>query len=102
MRRGELWWYERPDEKPRPVLILTRDESIDRQLDVIAAPATSTVRGWDTEVQLDQDDGVPQPCVLSVGNTLSADKALLTKRITALGSEKMDRVCRALARATSC
>ncbi len=102
MRRGELWWYERPEEKPRPVLILTRDESIDRQRDVIATPLTTTVRSWDTEVQLDRDDGVPQPCVLSVGNTLSADKVFLTKRITTLDPEKMDRVCRALARATSC
>jgi mRNA-degrading endonuclease toxin of MazEF toxin-antitoxin module len=102
MRRGELWWYERPDEKPRPVLILTCDEFIDCWLDVIATSLTTTLRGWDTEVQLDRDDGVPQPCVLSVGNTLSADKAFLTKRITTLDPEKMDRVCRALARATSC
>jgi mRNA-degrading endonuclease toxin of MazEF toxin-antitoxin module len=84
------------------VLILTRDESIDRQLDVIASPATRTVRGWDTEVRLDRDDGMPQPCVLNVGNTLLAHKAFLTKRITTLGPEKMDRVCRALALATSC
>lgn len=26
--RGEVWWYERPDQKPRPVLILTRSEAI--------------------------------------------------------------------------
>ena len=67
MRRGELWWYERPDEKPRPVLILTRDESIDRQLDVIATPLTTTVRGWDTEVQLDRMTGCPsRACSVSV------------------------------------
>lgn len=102
MRRGEVWWHEPPDEKPRPLLILTRDEHIDRQLDVIAAPATSTVRGWDTEVELGPPDGMPVECVLSVGNTLLAQKAFLTKRITKLGPEKMDQVCRALARATSC
>jgi mRNA interferase MazF len=100
--RGEIWWYERPDEKPRPVLVLTRDESINRQHDVIAAPITSVVRGWDTEVPLDQDDGMPRSCVLSVGNTLLAPKALLTKRITKLGPEKMVEVCRALNAATNC
>ena len=102
MTRGQVWWYERPDDKPRPVLILTRDESIDRQFDVIAAPTTSTVRGWDTEVPLDEDDGMPKPCVLSVGNTLLANKTFLTKRITELGLEKMDQVCRALNAAVSC
>jgi mRNA-degrading endonuclease toxin of MazEF toxin-antitoxin module len=56
VRRGEVWWHEPPHEKPRPVLILTRDEHIDRQLDVIAAPATATMRGWDTEVELGRQD----------------------------------------------
>ncbi len=102
MRRGEVWWYEHPDDKPRPALILTRDDVIERRHSVIAAPATSTVRDWDTEVPLDQDDGMPQPCVLVLDNTFSARKALLTKRITELGPERMDRVCRALARATDC
>jgi mRNA interferase MazF len=84
------------------VLILTRDEHIDRQLDVIAVPATGTIRGWDTEVELGTRDGMPVECVLSVGNTLLAQKAFLTKRITQLGPEKMDQVCQALAQATSC
>jgi mRNA-degrading endonuclease toxin of MazEF toxin-antitoxin module len=45
---------------------------------------------------------MPVECVLSVGNTSLAQKAYLTKRITNLGPEKMDQVCRALIRATSC
>jgi len=102
VRRGEVWWHEPPDEKPRPMLILTRDEHIDRQLDVIAVPATSTVRGWDTEVELGRQDGMPVECVLNIGNTLLAQKAFLIKHITTLGPEKMDQVCRALAHATSC
>jgi mRNA-degrading endonuclease toxin of MazEF toxin-antitoxin module len=28
--RGEIWWYEPPDAKRRPVLILTRAAAIDR------------------------------------------------------------------------
>lgn len=27
MRRGEVWWYEHPDDKPRPALILSRNEA---------------------------------------------------------------------------
>lgn len=78
MRRGEVWWHEPPDEKPRPTLILTRDEHIDRQFDVLAVPATGTARGWDTEVELGPDDGMPAECVLSVGNTFLVEKAFLT------------------------
>lgn len=29
MRRGEVWWYEHPDFKPRPAVILSPEEAID-------------------------------------------------------------------------
>ncbi|HEY7953217.1 MAG TPA: hypothetical protein VID70_09525 [Solirubrobacteraceae bacterium] len=45
MKRGEVWWYESPDEPPRPWVILTRDEAIDRLTKILAAPATRTIRG---------------------------------------------------------
>jgi mRNA-degrading endonuclease toxin of MazEF toxin-antitoxin module len=102
MRRGEVWWYEHPEDKPRPALILSRNESIDHRHSVIAAPTTSTIRGWDTEVALDEDDGMGQPCVAVLDNTFSARKALLTERITKLGPERMSEVCRALSAATDC
>jgi mRNA-degrading endonuclease toxin of MazEF toxin-antitoxin module len=33
MRRGEVWWYENPEEPPRPWVILTRDEAIEATSD---------------------------------------------------------------------
>ena len=48
MKRGEVWWHEPADSKPRPVLILTRDEAIGHLFDVIAVPATGTIRGLPT------------------------------------------------------
>ncbi len=102
VRRGEVWLYEPPDEKRRPALILTRDEDIDRQFDVIAVPVTSAIRGWDTEVELGVADGMDRDCVLTVHNALSADKLFLTRRITTLGSHKMTEVCLTLAKATGC
>jgi mRNA interferase MazF len=102
MRRGEVWWYERPDRKPRPALVLARDEATAKLHKIIAVPATGTARELETEVPLDRDDGMPRECVLSLDNTFSVRKALLTARITKLGPERMDEVCRALARATSC
>ncbi len=100
--RGEVWWYERPEQKPRPVLVITRNEAIGKLHDVLVVPATSTIRGIATEVSVDRDDGMPDACVLSLDNVFPARRALLTERITKLGPERMDEVCRALSSATSC
>lgn len=102
MRRGEVWWYEPPDAKRRPVLILTRDEAIGRVNDVIAVPATGTIRSLDTEVEIGVADGMSVECVLTVDSTLSAEKAFLTERITTLGPGKLAKVCTTLVAATSC
>lgn len=51
MKRGEIRWYTfRIPDKRRPVLILTRDEVIDRLNEVIVVPVTRTIRGLTTEV----------------------------------------------------
>ena len=43
MKRGDIRWYtfQLPDKR-RPVLILTRDEVIDRLNEIIVVPATRT------------------------------------------------------------
>jgi len=70
MNRGEIRWYTfRSPDKRRPVLILTRDDVIDRLNEINVAPATRTIRGLTTEVVLTTDDGMPAPCV--VGTTES-------------------------------
>lgn len=102
MKRGEVWWYEPPDAKRRPVLILTRDEAIGRVHDVIAVPATGTIRNLDTEIEIGIADEMPVECVLAVDSTLSAEKAFLTAQITTLGPEKLAAVCAKLVAATSC
>jgi mRNA-degrading endonuclease toxin of MazEF toxin-antitoxin module len=84
------------------VLILTRDEAIGRLNKLVVAPATGTIWGIPTEVEVGRGDGMPQESVLSLDNTNLVHKALLTERITVLGAAKMDEVCRALGRATSC
>lgn len=102
MKRGEVWWYEPPDAKRRPVLILTRDEAIGRVHDVIAVPATGTIRNLDTEVEIGVADGMSVECALAIDNTLSAEKAFLTEQITTLRPEKLAAVCATLVAATSC
>lgn len=100
--RGEVWLYEPPSRKPRPVLVLTRPEAIDSLSRILVVPATRSVRDIPTHVRLDESDGMREPCALALDNTFAARKALLTQRITALGPEKMEAVCRALRTATVC
>ena len=102
MRRGEIWWHEPPEQKRRPVLVLTRDEALGQLNKLVAAPATGTIRGIASEIRVGPDDGMPRESVISLDNTTLVQKALLTERITTLGVEKMSDVCRALNYATGC
>ncbi len=102
MNRGEIWWVERPNAKRRPFLVLTRASAVPVLNEVIAVPATRTVRGLPTEVLLATDDGLPAPCVLSLDNLDLVAKVYFRERITRLGADRMRQVCRALALATGC
>ena len=56
MNRGEIRWYTfRLPDKRWPVLILTRSEVIDQLNEIIALPATRTIRGLPTLI----DETVP-------------------------------------------
>jgi mRNA interferase MazF len=83
-------------------LILTRDEAILVLNQVLAAPATSTVRGIPTEVAVDEDDGMPIPCAFSLDNVTLIRPSLCKDLVTTLSQRTMDEVCEALRRATGC
>jgi mRNA interferase MazF len=102
VNRGEIWWAEHPDSGRRPYLVLTRQAAIPLLARVLAVPATRTVRGIPTEVPLDQDDGMPQPCALSFDNIVTMPVSLFTERVSRLGVERLYDVCRALRAATGC
>lgn len=102
MKRGEVWWVERPGVRRRPHLVLTRDAAIERLQTVLGVPATTTVRGIPTEVELGPEYGMPAPCVLTLDNTRVLRKAFFVERICELPAERMERVCEALAVATGC
>ena len=102
MRRGDMWWVERPGAGRRPHLILTRDTAIPVLTSVLAVPATRTVRGIVTEVELGREDGMPDSCVLSLDNMRVIAKGAFVERICSLGPERMASVCAALAVATGC
>jgi mRNA interferase MazF len=66
VKRGKIRWYtfQLPDKR-RPVLILTRNEVVDRLNEIIVVPATRTIRGLTSEVVLTADDGMPAACALN-------------------------------------
>jgi mRNA interferase MazF len=57
VKRGEVWWYENPRAGHRPFLVLTRDAAIPVLNQVLAVPATRTIRGIPTEVPSDPTTG---------------------------------------------
>lgn len=100
--RGEVWWYQDPRAGRRPFLILTREEAIPVLNQVLAVPATRTIRGIPTEVPLGESDGMPGDCALTLDNMTLVRMALCTDRITRLGPDRMQDVCEALRIATGC
>ncbi|MGH9075000.1 MAG: type II toxin-antitoxin system PemK/MazF family toxin [Acidimicrobiales bacterium] len=100
--RGEIWWYEHPEAGRRPFLILTRDHLVPLLTQVLGVPATTTVRGIPTEVALDEDDGMPAPCVLNLDNLSLIRPSLCVERITTLCPAKLQAVCAALRVAAAC
>jgi mRNA interferase MazF len=100
--RGDVYFYEHPEWGRRPVLVLTRNAAIPVLKRVTTASISRVIRGIPTEVVLDEEDGMPARCAISLDNLGDAWKALLTQRLTTLGEDQMAQVCSALAIAVGC
>ena len=89
MRRGEIRWYTfaAPDKR-RPVLLLTRDAVIDTLNEIIAVPATRTIRGLSTEVLLSPNDGMPAGWALNFDHVGIAQRARLGAVLTTLAESR--------------
>lgn len=97
MKRGEIRWYtfRLPDNR-RPVLILMRDEVIDRLNEIIVVPVTRTIRGLTTEVVLAPDDGMPVVCALNFDHIALAQRDRIGAVICNLPEARWSEVQRAL------
>lgn len=102
MRRGEVWWVERPNVGRRPHLIFTRQAAIPVLNAVTAVPTTRTARNIPSEVTVTPEDGMPTEWVLSLDNLTRIPKAFFVERICQLSGARMNEVCAALAYATDC
>ncbi|MBX3097928.1 MAG: type II toxin-antitoxin system PemK/MazF family toxin, partial [Fimbriimonadaceae bacterium] len=97
LRRGEIRWYTfRLPDKRRPVLVLTRDEVIDRLNEVVVVPATRTIRGLATEVILMPGDGMPVEYALNFDHVSLALRDRFGPLICDLPEARWSEVRRAL------
>ena len=102
VRRAGVYFIEHPEWGRRPVLVLTRDAVIPALRRVTIASISRRVRGIPTEVVLDEDDGMPKRCAVSLDNLGEAWKAMLVEHVTTLTPRRMQEVCDALNAAVGC
>ncbi len=100
--RGEVWWGETPQEKGRPFLVVSRDAANRVMQRVLVAPVTSRVRGLPSELPLGPAEGLPRQSVASFDNLQPFPKAMLVRRIGALGSDRSRAICQAAGATLDC
>lgn len=102
VKRGGVYFIEHPEWGRRPVLVLTRDAAIPVLKRVTIASISRRIRGIPTEVILDDQDGMPTRCAVSLDNLGEAWRAMLTEHVTTLNPQRMRDVCNALNVAVGC
>jgi mRNA interferase MazF len=100
--QAELWLMETPNQKRRPVLIVSRDEAIPVLNNVVVAPVTSTVRDIPTCIPLGPEQGIDRESVASFDKLAAVPKSVLTTRLGALGAGGRHRICAALEAMADC
>lgn len=97
MIRGEIRWcvFKEPDKR-RPVLILTNNELIPQLTQITIAQITTTLRGNEAEVWLDESDGMFEECAINLTNLKTVSKEKIGAFITHLSDERMQEVLAAI------
>jgi mRNA interferase MazF len=99
--RGELWWLETPDEKGRPVLVISRDEANAVMRRVMIAPVTRTLRSAPSQLRLGRDEGLPIESAANFDDLASVPKSLLVRRLGDLGP-RVHELCERLRAMADC
>jgi mRNA interferase MazF len=97
MIQGDICYhtFKSPDKR-RPVLVLTRSFEIPNLTWVTVVPITTTTRNLNTEVWLDEDDGMKEVCAVNLDNIQTVQKEKLGKVITHLSEDRMNEVFEAI------
>jgi mRNA interferase MazF len=93
---------ETPNEKRRPVLVVSRDDVIPVLNNVVVAPVTSTLRDIPTCIAVGPDDGIDHDSVATFDNLAAVPRSVLTTRLGTLGATGHLRICSALRATADC
>ena len=91
---GEIW--RAIVDKPRPVVVVSRDDARGVRARATVAIVSSTIRSIPTEVLLDHNDGLDHACAVNADELFTMDKSRLERRIGRLRPEKLDALHDAL------
>ena len=100
--QGELWLMETPNQKRRPVLVVSRDEVIPVLSNVVVAPVTSTIRDIPTCIVVGADEGIDHDSVATFDSLAAVPKSVLTRRLGELRVGGRRRICEALDALANC
>ena len=100
--QAELWLMETPNQKRRPVLVVSRDEAIPFLNNVVVAPITSTIRNIPSCIPVGPDEGIDHDSVATFDNLATVPKSVLTTRLGNLGADGRRQICEALDAVANC
>jgi mRNA interferase MazF len=101
VRRGDIWLAE-VGGKPRPVVVLTRDEVLDVRSNVTVAEITTQARGLSVEVPIGPEVGIGESSVVNGDGLHTISQRRLTRKLGWMGGTPLDAVCAAVAVALGC
>jgi mRNA interferase MazF len=100
--QGDIWLVEPPNNKRRPVLIVTRNEAIGVLNSLVVAPLTTSIRAIPTCISVGPGEGIDRESNASFDNMASIPKTLLTIRLGSLGPSGPQQICTALEALADC
>jgi len=100
--QAQIWLMETPNQKRRPVLVVSRDEVIPVLNNVVVAPVTSTLRDIPTCIRVGPDEGLEHESVATFDNLAAVPKSVLTAQLGDLGPGGRQQICDALAALANC
>jgi mRNA interferase MazF len=100
--QGELWLLETPNDKRRPVLVVSRNEAIPVLNNVVVAPITSAIRTIPTCIPVGPDEGIDHHSVATFDNLAAVPKRLLTTQLGRLAPSGRNIICSALRALADC
>ncbi len=99
--RGDVWWMELPDEKGRPVLVVSRDSAASSMRRVVVALVTRTLRAAPSQLPLGEAEGLNVDSVANFDDLMTVPKALLVRHLGTLGP-RMHELCGTLRLMAGC